>query len=69
MAKIMVVDDAVEVVQFISQILKSANHEVLGVQTTAGLEDRIQAERPDILLLDIVMPDRNGFHVLRELKR
>jgi twitching motility two-component system response regulator PilH len=34
-----------------------------------ALEDKVTAERPDVLLLDIVMPKRNGFELLRSLKK
>src|SRR5258708_16179645 len=43
---------------------------VTGVQTCALpiLEETITNERPSVILLDIVMPGRNGFQVCRDLK-
>jgi len=34
-----------------------------------ALEERVTTEQPDVLLLDIVMPKRNGYELLRALKR
>src|SRR4029453_15453191 len=33
------------------------------------LEEKIVRERPDVVLLDVVMPKRNGFEVLRSLRK
>jgi twitching motility two-component system response regulator PilH len=35
---------------------------------TGRLEELISSERPNLILLDVVMPGRNGFQVCRELK-
>ena len=37
--------------------------------TRGALEETITNERPKLILLDVVMPERNGFQVCRELKR
>jgi DNA-binding response OmpR family regulator len=34
-----------------------------------ALEDKLSVERPDVLLLDIVMPKRNGYEILRALRK
>jgi twitching motility two-component system response regulator PilH len=34
-----------------------------------ALEDKLSTERPDVLLLDIVMPKRNGYEILRALRK
>ncbi len=65
----MVVDDAYSEVQLMESILKSAGHQVVSYTDGIQLEDKIVAERPDVLLLDIVMPKRNGFEILRTLRK
>jgi len=50
-------------------ILRSAGHDVVTYLDGDQLEDRIATERPDVVLLDIVMPKRNGFDALRGLRR
>jgi CheY-like chemotaxis protein len=67
--RVMVVDDAPSELRVMADILKSAGHEVLAYDGGNGLEERVAAERPDVLLLDIVMPDRNGYELLRALKK
>jgi twitching motility two-component system response regulator PilH len=67
--KVMVVDDAVSELKVIESILKSAGHQVISYQDGELLEDRVVEERPDVLLLDIVMPKRNGYEVLRGIRR
>lgn len=69
MGKVMVVDDAYSELQVMESILRSAGHEVLTYLDGDQLEEKIIAERPDLVLLDIVMPKRNGFDVLRGLRR
>jgi twitching motility two-component system response regulator PilH len=69
MGKVMVVDDAYSELQVMETILRSAGHEVLTYLNGEQLEDKIAAEQPDVVLLDIVMPKRNGFDVLRGLRR
>lgn len=69
MAKVMVVDDAYSELKLMESILKSAGHEVVSLMDGDALEDKLSTERPDVLLLDIVMPKRNGYEILRSIKR
>jgi len=69
MGKVMVVDDAYSELQMMETILKSAGHQVITYLDGEALEDKMAAERPDVLLLDIVMPKRNGYEILRTLKK
>ncbi len=69
MGKVMVVDDAYSELQVMEAILRSAGHDVVTYLDGDQLEERIATERPDVVLLDIVMPKRNGFDALRGLRR
>lgn len=69
MAKVMVVDDAYSELKLMESILKSAGHEVISLVDGEALEDKLSTERPDVLLLDIVMPKRNGYEILRALRK
>lgn len=68
-ARIVVIDDAPEVVATISEVLRAAGHAVVAVPGDLQTETRVAQERPDLVLLDIVMPERNGFEILRGLRR
>ena len=69
MAKVMVVDDAYSELKLMESILKSAGHEVVSLMDGEALEEKLSTERPDVLLLDIVMPKRNGYEILRALRK
>jgi twitching motility two-component system response regulator PilH len=59
MPKVMVVDDAYSELQVMETILRSAGYDVLTYLDGEQLEEKIVKERPDVVLLDIVMPKRN----------
>ncbi|OGP84343.1 MAG: histidine kinase [Deltaproteobacteria bacterium RBG_16_58_17] len=66
--RILVVDDDPDLVEAISMILKSKHYEVIvaygGVE---GLE-KTKTEKPDLIVLDVMMPDKDGYTVCKELK-
>ena len=69
MAKVMVVDDAYSDLKLMESILRNAGHQVVPLSDGEKLEDEMEAEHPDVVLLDIVMPRRNGYEILRALRR
>ena len=62
--KVMVVDDASMALVETEAILESAGHQVIAYIDGVDLEERIVEERPDVVLLDMVMPGRSGYEVL-----
>lgn len=65
---VLVVDDHPKVLRFIEIGLQLRGFEV--VCTTSGQEalDLVKSAKPDIMLLDIIMPGIDGFEVLKELR-
>ena len=68
MSKIVVVDDSYAELQLIEGYLKSANHTVVSYPNTDKLEDKLALDKPDLIVLDVVMPGGNGFQACRDLK-
>lgn len=68
-AKILVVDDNQDILRFFKIAL---NHEGYGVIIAQGGNEGIkvyETEKPDLVLLDIHMPDKNGLETLRIIKK
>ena len=68
MSKIVVVDDSYAELQMIEGCLKGANHTVVSFLNSDKLEDKMAIEKPDLIVLDVIMPGRNGFQACRDLK-
>lgn len=65
--KILVVDDEPATLKLVSGLLEAENYEV--VQASDGLEalQVIQREAPDLVVLDVMMPEINGYDVCYQL--
>lgn len=69
MSKILVVDDSpTEVYQF-KAMLEQKGYEVITAENGREGVEAATREQPDIVLMDIVMPDMNGFQATRQLTR
>jgi two-component system KDP operon response regulator KdpE len=67
-ARILVVDDEPEITRALRSILTAHGYEpVLAATAKEGL-DQIQRRRPDLLLLDLVLPDQSGHEVTRTIR-
>jgi DNA-binding response OmpR family regulator len=66
--RILVVDDEERIVHFLSSKLKASGYEVLTAgDGVKGLE-QVQAQEPDLIVLDLIMPKMNGLEMLKELR-
>ncbi|RMF90844.1 MAG: response regulator [Methanobacteriota archaeon] len=68
MAKILVVDDDPKIIFLAKKILKSSGHSVIGASGGKEGIKKLKSARPDLVLLDIMMPDMDGWETLRMIR-
>ncbi len=66
--KILIVDDSVAETRMIQSVLQAAGYMPVALSDPTRVEQVVEFERPGLILLDVVMPQRNGFQVCRDLK-
>ncbi len=66
MAQILVVDDEMGIRELLSEILADEGHDVRLAENAASARAAREAARPDLVLLDIWMPDADGITLLKE---
>jgi twitching motility two-component system response regulator PilH len=68
-ATILIIDDAPADMRMMETVLSSARHTVITCINGEGAEALAAQHKPSVIMLDIVMPIRNGYEVLRALKK
>ena len=69
MAKILVVDDEEHIRYLFSEELNEAGYEVITADSGYKLIEKIAAEKPDLVVLDIKMVDYNGLDLLQDIRK
>ncbi len=65
--RIFLVDDDELIVSMLSRMLKSSDYDIRTATGVEGIVGKIKAWSPDIVLLDINLPERNGIDILKEI--
>lgn len=63
MSRVMVVDDSLSVRKAVERALRARSLEVLSVASGAEAIERIEREEPDLVICDVIMPDRDGYQI------
>ncbi len=66
--RILVVDDDQRILNFLISKLKASGYEVLTANNGLSGLEQAQAQEPDMIILDILMPGMNGLDLLKELR-
>lgn len=66
--KVLVVDDEPDTLELIKLVLESAGFDAILVNNGKEALTKIDTEKPDLVLLDIMMPDMDGWDVFRKIK-
>ncbi len=66
--RILVIEDEAEMIDLTRIVLEREGYEVIGAVGGARGLELIKAEKPDLVLLDLMMPDIGGWEVYRQVK-
>ena len=66
--KILVVDDETDIVDFISYNLKKEGYDTISAHNGKEAIKKAKTHTPDLILMDIMMPDLDGIQACREIK-
>ncbi len=66
--RVLVVDDDPRIVNFLRSKLKASGYEVLTAGNGLEALEQTQAQEPDLMVLDLLMPKMDGFETLKELR-
>jgi len=66
--KILVVDDDPDILDALSMILESQGYQVVTARDGIEALANLKAEKPDLMILDLLMPKMDGFAVCKELQ-
>src|SRR5262245_5727811 len=69
MAKVLVVDDSLSVRKVVERALVGRQIEVVCAATGSEALERIERDEPDVVVCDVVMPDRDGYEICDFVKR
>lgn len=68
MAKILIAEDSATAAAVLQSSLAPLGHTILLARDGAEAERQLRLERPDLLILDIIMPKVNGFQLCRTIR-
>jgi DNA-binding response OmpR family regulator len=66
--RILIADDEPNIVISLEFLLKREGYDVVVAHDGVQALERVRAERPDLAILDVMMPNRNGFEVCQDLR-
>jgi DNA-binding response OmpR family regulator len=69
MARVLVVDDEPDAVELLQEYLTGKGYEVITACNGEQALERVKADRPHLILLDVRMPGMSGLDVLREVRQ
>lgn len=69
MNKILVADDSPFVLEIVETVLKSEGFDVITASDGTEAWNKIQQEKPDVVIVDIIMPGMNGYQICEKIKQ
>jgi DNA-binding NtrC family response regulator len=67
--KVLIVDDDKDIVRIVATMLEGRGWDIAAAYGGAEAIEKVAASKPDVILLDIMMPEMNGIEVLKRIKK
>lgn len=67
--KVLIVDDSKTEIMFLTELLQKNGFVVRSAENADEAFKRLTEEKPDLILMDVVMPGQNGFQLTRSINR
>ncbi|OGS20964.1 MAG: hypothetical protein A2252_04540 [Elusimicrobia bacterium RIFOXYA2_FULL_39_19] len=68
MKKVLIVDDDEEIIDLVSFILENGGYHAVSASDISGAINAVCSETPDLIVLDLMLPEGNGFKLSRLLR-
>jgi two-component system, chemotaxis family, response regulator PixH len=68
MGTVLLVEDGVTEMQLLTTYLKQAGLTVMSAQSSEEAQVKLDSQKPDLIVLDVILPGKSGFELCRELK-
>ena len=68
-ARVLVVDDEPDAVEFVKTVMEEAGYEVISASNGVEGLEKARAERPALIILDVQMPQKDGFSTFADLRK
>ena len=66
---VLIVDDSKTEILFLTELLQKAGYAVRSAENADDAFKRLAEQKPDLILMDVVMPGQNGFQLTRSINR
>jgi two-component system alkaline phosphatase synthesis response regulator PhoP len=67
--RILVVDDDKSIIEIVQAYLEQAGYGVLTAYNGTSAMHTLRSEKPDLLILDLMLPDRDGWDITRSIRK
>jgi two-component system, chemotaxis family, response regulator PixH len=68
MSTVLLVEDGITEMQLLTTYLKQAGLTVVSAQSSEEAQVKLDSHKPDLIVLDVILPGKSGFELCRELK-
>lgn len=66
--KVLIADDEINILTMVEARLRAHGYEVVTAESGEGALQKLKEDRPELIILDIMMPPPNGYQLCRQLK-
>lgn len=66
--RVLIIDDDESILEYLAKFFENLKHEAITCSSSKEGLKKVVVEQPDLVLLDIMLPEKNGLELLKEIK-